>query len=234
MRHSLILSLLEQMVARLQSHIHFLKDGDANTTLFHSQTRRFRKKEKLYCQDCTRGEHSNFTDGQTRGVLQTFFMDCRDSNATVTYLRLAFIFKGKGLTILEEEVWQTIKSLPADNARWPDRYTGRFYKPWWQLIKVDVREAINTLQQGNYRKLWLLNSVYLTLIPKKDEAISTSDFRPVSLVHWWIWITPGPIWSPLTNWPWAHLLQAGQGSTNQGPLLTKTRAHGSFHAVPAK
>lgn len=43
--------------------------------------------------------------------------------------------------------------------------------------------AIITLQQGDARKLWLLNSAYLTLIPKKTEALSLTDFRPISLVH---------------------------------------------------
>lgn len=42
--------------------------------------------------------------------------------------------------------------------------------------------AIITLQQGDARKLWLLNSAYLTLIPK-NEALSPTDFRPISLVH---------------------------------------------------
>lgn len=43
--------------------------------------------------------------------------------------------------------------------------------------------AIITLQQGDARKLWLLNSAYLTLIPKKTEALSPTDYRPISLVH---------------------------------------------------
>lgn len=43
--------------------------------------------------------------------------------------------------------------------------------------------AIITLQQGDARKLWLLNSAYLTLIPKKAEALLAKDFRPTSLIH---------------------------------------------------
>jgi hypothetical protein len=43
--------------------------------------------------------------------------------------------------------------------------------------------AIMTLFQGDDRKLWLLNSAYLTHIPKKDDAISAKDFRPISLIH---------------------------------------------------
>lgn len=37
---------LERTVARLRSRIQFLKDGDANSALFHSQAR-FRKRKKF-------------------------------------------------------------------------------------------------------------------------------------------------------------------------------------------
>jgi hypothetical protein len=43
--------------------------------------------------------------------------------------------------------------------------------------------AIITLQQGNTRKLQVLNSAYLTLILKKEEALSPADYRPISSVH---------------------------------------------------
>lgn len=40
------------------------------------------------------------------------------------------------LRICKEEVWDTIGSLLAYRAPGPDGYTGRFYKPCWQLIKT--------------------------------------------------------------------------------------------------
>jgi hypothetical protein len=43
--------------------------------------------------------------------------------------------------------------------------------------------AVITLQQVNAQKLWLLNSAYLTLIPKKDEPLRATDYRPISLIH---------------------------------------------------
>jgi hypothetical protein len=43
--------------------------------------------------------------------------------------------------------------------------------------------AIISLQQGDSRKLWLLNSAYLTLISEKEEAVTAKDFRPTSLIH---------------------------------------------------
>jgi len=99
-------------------------------------------------------------------------------------------FIEQGLTYListslftEDEIWATIQSLPADRAPGPDGYTGRFYKTCWPIIKSDFTAALVFLQQGDARRLELLNSAYLTLIPKKVEALEPKDFRPISLVH---------------------------------------------------
>ncbi|WVZ79231.1 hypothetical protein U9M48_026835 [Paspalum notatum var. saurae] len=83
----------------------------------------------------------------------------------------------------EEEVWAAIKSLPSDKAPGPDGYTGRFYKSCWPVIKGDVLAALSRLLQGDVSKLHLLNSAYITLIPKSAEAIEVKDYRPISLVH---------------------------------------------------
>jgi len=85
--------------------------------------------------------------------------------------------------ITEDEVWETIRSLPADRAPGPDGYTGRFFKACWQVIKADFMAAIISLQQGDARGLGLLNAAYITLIPKKVDAMTAKDFRPISLVH---------------------------------------------------
>jgi hypothetical protein len=70
-----------------------------------------------------------------------------------------------------------------DRAPGPDGFTGRFYKKCWEVIKADFMAAIITLQQGNARGLGLLNAAYITLIPKKVDAVLAKDFRPISLVH---------------------------------------------------
>jgi hypothetical protein len=72
---------------------------------------------------------------------------------------------------------------PADKVPGPDGYTGRFYKACWSVIKSDFMAAILTLQQGDARGLGLLNAAYITLIPKKVDANTARDFRPISLVH---------------------------------------------------
>lgn len=82
-----------------------------------------------------------------------------------------------------EEVWAAIKTLLADKAPGPDGYTGKFYKISWPIIKEDVMEALNRVLQGDVSKLHLLNSAYVTLLPKKAEALEVKDFRPISLIH---------------------------------------------------
>jgi hypothetical protein len=52
---------------------------------------------------------------------------------------------------LEAEVWGTIKELPNDKAPRPDRFTGRFYKEAWPIIKLDVKNAINAFLVGSER-----------------------------------------------------------------------------------
>jgi hypothetical protein len=43
--------------------------------------------------------------------------------------------------------------------------------------------ALRTVWGKNFRNLWMLNSAYITLIPKKTDADQVKDFRPISLVH---------------------------------------------------
>jgi hypothetical protein len=43
--------------------------------------------------------------------------------------------------------------------------------------------ALQTIWGKKFRNLWMLNSAYITLIPKNAEADQVKDFRPISLVH---------------------------------------------------
>jgi hypothetical protein len=85
--------------------------------------------------------------------------------------------------VTEEEVWHTIRSLPSDKAPGPDGYKGRFYKKVWPIIRMDFMLALEKVWQGDASRLYLLNSAYVTLLPKKSEAIEVKDFRPISLIH---------------------------------------------------
>lgn len=83
----------------------------------------------------------------------------------------------------EEEVWATIREIPLDKAPGPDGFTGRFYKVCWNSIKDDVLAALLAVQRGHVFNFRLINSAFITLVPKKTEALHVKDFRPISLIH---------------------------------------------------
>jgi hypothetical protein len=83
----------------------------------------------------------------------------------------------------EEEVWNTIREMPADRAPGPDGFTGAFYQKAWPYIKQYILAGLMKLGVGDGRGFARLNRALINLIPKKLEAIETKDFRPISLVH---------------------------------------------------
>jgi hypothetical protein len=82
-----------------------------------------------------------------------------------------------------EDVWSVVKDLPLDKAPGSDGFIGRFYKVCWDIIKEDVMGALLTVQCGHVSKLKLLNTTFITLLPKKVDALLVKDYRPISLVH---------------------------------------------------
>jgi hypothetical protein len=80
-------------------------------------------------------------------------------------------------------VWNTVKLLPSDKALGPDGFTGCFYKVCWSIIKDDIMAAISAVWRRDFRNFRLLNTAYITLLPKAEDANEAKDFRPISLIH---------------------------------------------------
>jgi hypothetical protein len=87
------------------------------------------------------------------------------------------------LNLSNLKLWNTIKQLPPDKAPGPDGFTGRFYKACWSIIKKDIMAAILTVWNKDFRNFRYLNTTFITLLPKKEDAILAKDFRPISLIH---------------------------------------------------
>jgi hypothetical protein len=83
----------------------------------------------------------------------------------------------------EEEVRQAISDMPKDNAPGPDGFIRAFYSKCWEIVRVDVVQAIRQLSQLRGHMFNLLNSTNIVLLPKKEQALSVGDYMPISLVH---------------------------------------------------
>jgi hypothetical protein len=120
-----------------------LKDGDANTSFFHKQAAY--RKRKNYIPKLLDGDHMATSQEDKHKVLFDFYEQLLGTASITTHaLDLEFCHReGLDLSeldapITEHEVWETIRSLPADKAPRPDGYTGRFYKACWSVTKLDL------------------------------------------------------------------------------------------------
>jgi hypothetical protein len=82
----------------------------------------------------------------------------------------------------EQEIKLAISELPSEKAPGPDGFTGAFYKSCWSIIKSTVLDAFNCFFLFHTGPLERLNSANICLIPRKELAEATTDFRPISLI----------------------------------------------------
>lgn len=87
------------------------------------------------------------------------------------------------LDFTEEEVQGVVLDLACDKAPGPDGFIGTFLKKSWPAIKGDVMHAVQFFYQQHSQHLSQLNTTHIVLVPKKVEAMSVGDFRPISLTH---------------------------------------------------
>jgi hypothetical protein len=186
--HSLGLASLERTMARHRSGLNWLKEEDTNTTYFHHHSR-YRKRKKII--GILKVEDRIVVDqAEKKQSVWNFYNNLLGVAASREFTLNLGVFHrpANNLEVFdhgfsEEEVWNTIKSIPSDKAPGPDGFTGRFYKCAWTVVKGDFLAALSVIFQGDSSKLYLLNSAYVTLLPKKAEAVEVKDFRPISLIH---------------------------------------------------
>jgi hypothetical protein len=83
----------------------------------------------------------------------------------------------------EDEIKWVVDELPLEKAPGPDGFTWTFYKACWGIIRLDIMAAFHCVYNQTVGPLHKLNGALLTLVPKTVAAEVPSDFRPISLIH---------------------------------------------------
>jgi exonuclease III len=182
------LSSLQRTIARQRSRLLWIREGDANTSFFHSHANRRKKKNHMF--RLRRGTMEVNSQEEMEELASDFYVELlgtpqsRDADINLAVLDLPSLdLNGLEGDLSEEEMWSVIKQLPADKAPGPDGFSARFYQTCWNTIKGDFMAAINQLSSGDTRNFSLLNQAYITLLPKKEGAVDIAEFRPISLIH---------------------------------------------------
>lgn len=72
--------------------------------------------------------------------------------------------------------------MPSDKSPGPDGFNAAFLKAGWDIIAPDFYKLITYFHSGSIN-MQSINYSYITLIPKRDSAITPGDFRPISLLN---------------------------------------------------
>ena len=80
-----------------------------------------------------------------------------------------------------EEVIQVLREMEGDKALGPNGFTMAFFQKCWSVVEKDVMDVFDYFHRHSVFE-WSMNASFLTLIPKKCNAVNIKDFRPISLV----------------------------------------------------
>jgi hypothetical protein len=175
-------------MARQRSRVRWLREGDANTALFHAVANGRRAKnhiasvrigEEIVTDQERKVEAFTEAYFQLLGRIQPreYSIDLQELEIPVAQLQdLDAMFT-------EEEIWRVVKDLHPDRAPGPDGFIGAFYQRAWPIIKGDILAGLYKLSVRDGRGFARLNRALITLIPKKQDATKVKDYRPISLVH---------------------------------------------------
>lgn len=76
---------------------------------------------------------------------------------------------------------EAITNCDCSKSLGPDGFNFKFVKECWQVIREDIMKMFDEFHQ--HEKLVSgLNHFFIVLIPKKEEALTLKDYRPISLI----------------------------------------------------
>lgn len=82
----------------------------------------------------------------------------------------------------EAEIFHAISSLGLNKAPGPNGMTGLFYKTYWNIVKHNVVDSVQSFFRGGFM-LREFNQTNIALIPKVDNPSQVNHFRPISLTN---------------------------------------------------
>lgn len=178
----------EEMMWAQRSKAKWLKEGDSNSAYFHRMaTQRKRTNHISFIHDEV-GSSTN-----QRQISQAFTEFFRNSignehcASVQANWELLFTHNQVDMRSLEEpftldEIREAVFSMGSDKAPGPDGFPALFFQHYWDMVKNDLWAIFLELQEGSL-DLARFNSAFIALIPKKQGANRTSDFRPISLLN---------------------------------------------------
>ncbi|GKE78519.1 putative RNA-directed DNA polymerase [Tanacetum coccineum] len=83
--------------------------------------------------------------------------------------------------ISSQEIKNAVWDCTGEKAPGPDGFTFKLIKKHWNLLSDDIITYVNDFYHSSLIPRGC-NSSFITLVPKVDDSLTISDFRPISLI----------------------------------------------------
>jgi hypothetical protein len=180
---------------RQRSTALWLKQGDANSKYLHNLASARRKKNHIPLINIQADDPTNPPTMITHTplILQEFNTFYRNLLGTPTpnlqRPNLEAIYPPPNTDYLRSlvdpitlhEIREAMFSLPKDKANRLDRFPIEFFQRYWEWVSLDLLSTITAFYHKKL-DLWRINQAYITLIPKKANSVTPSDYRPISVL----------------------------------------------------
>jgi hypothetical protein len=165
---SLALASLQRTIARQESRILWLSEGDASTKFFHIHASARRRRNFIRTLEV--GEQVLVDEGRKAEAVYSFFdavlgtTPLRANSINLELLDLPSLdLHGLGNRFTEEEVLHVIRSLRPDKAPRPRWIHGQVA---WEIIRPDLMRAFEAFWHMDIRDLHLSNEALMILTPQ--------------------------------------------------------------------
>jgi hypothetical protein len=162
--------------------------GDENTKLFQAMATHSFRRNSIPSLTSTYG--IIVTDHDLKaGLLWASFKDSLGiSEFNEMVFDLHSLISAISLPVMDEpfskqEIDAAVLEMPSDHAPGPDGFNGFFMKHCWTIIAQDFYMLCDCFCNGTV-DLECNNGSFITLIPKKDNALIVNDYSPISLLNY--------------------------------------------------
>ncbi|GLT47499.1 hypothetical protein SLA2020_211940 [Shorea laevis] len=176
-----------EIIWKQKSRSKWVQEGDANTRFFHRVVNERRAQNSisgLLCEGMWIEDPDAVKEEIVKYFGRLFQGDIWDRPRLGGIKFQKISEKQKGWLerpFSEEEIEEGLRSCDGSKGPGPDGYNFNFLKFAWQCIKEDFISFFAEFHR-NGKLVRGLNSSFLTLIPKKLNAVELKDYRPISLL----------------------------------------------------
>jgi hypothetical protein len=185
-----ILMEQEDLKWRQRAKMDWLKHGDRNSKFFHACTSQRRKVNKIdQIQDECGGLWKN-QEGVGR-AFENYFAKLFTAGGAVNYHDSLDGLDGRITDAMNEalvrpfiaeEVRTALFQMDPLKAPGPDGFNAGFFQKHWEIVGLEVCKAV-LYSLNNATLDSVLNSTFITLIPKMSSPTSVTEFRQISLCN---------------------------------------------------